>query len=119
MTASHSQHLLFFDATCSLCRNAIKKIQSWDKKQLFFFAPLDSDLAKKFFEEHKNLKHSDSLILIEKFPTHKKRIWLRGRAVLRILWLLGGWRKLPGFFAYLPFGVDGVYKLIARHRHRF
>jgi predicted DCC family thiol-disulfide oxidoreductase YuxK len=119
MSASSHAHLIFFDAHCALCRNAIKKIKGWDKKQLFSYASLDSDLASTFFEEHTYLKRIDSLILIEKFHSNNKRIWLRGRAVLRILWLLGGWRKIWGLFAYFPFAVDGIYKLIARHRHRF
>ena len=164
-------HLILFDATCPLCCNAVKRIQSWDAKHLFSYAPLESTLADQIFERHRELyqkrcqtwnlvrrlrkffclerativraqgasedkkfaakptqpnskfdtvsgiRQIDSLILIEGFNHHKPRIWLRGRAVMRILWLLGGWRKCIGWMAYLPFGVDGVYRLIARHRH--
>ena len=113
------EHVIFFDATCSLCQNAIAKIKSWDTKRQFSCVPLDSFQAKTFFEEHADLKHLDSLILIEMSHNDKKRIWVKGRAVLRIFWLLGGWRKLIGCFAYLPFGVDFVYSIIARHRHHF
>jgi predicted DCC family thiol-disulfide oxidoreductase YuxK len=113
------EHILFFDAACSLCQNAIAKIKSWDKRRQFSCVPLDSSQAKTFFDTHAHLKHLDSLILVEKSPNGKKRIWVKGRAVLRIFWLLGSWRKLIGVFAYLPFGVDFVYSIIARHRHHF
>ena len=114
-----SKHLVLFDDTCSLCCNATEKIKNWDKKNLFSLIPLGSAAAHPFLKENTRLKHSDSLILVESFNSPKRRIWLRGRAVMRILWLLGGWCKLIGWMAYLPFGVDGAYRLIARHRHRF
>ncbi len=45
------------------------------------------------------------------------KIWLRGRAVFRVLWLLGGKWKLLGWLYIMPF-VDLFYKFIAKHRKR-
>jgi predicted DCC family thiol-disulfide oxidoreductase YuxK len=112
-------HLILFDATCPLCQRAVQRIQRWDRQGAFFYAPLESATADKIFQEHPELKQLDSLILLENFSMHQPRIWIGGRAVLRILWLLGGWRKCIGWMAYLPFGVDWIYRLVARHRHRF
>ncbi|HEY2811453.1 MAG TPA: DUF393 domain-containing protein [Rhabdochlamydiaceae bacterium] len=114
-----SKHLILFDSSCPLCWNAIRKVKDWDKKHLFLYEPLSSDMARGVIEEHKELHNVDSLMLIENFRKgEKQRIWLRGRAVLRIFWLLGGFKKCIGWMAFLPFGVDGIYRLIARHRHR-
>jgi len=106
------QHLILYDDSCSFCKSAIDKVICWDKKKIFRCLPLDSPLAKAY-----PLKNIDSLILIEKFQTPKPRTWIRGRAIMRILWLLGGWRKLIGWQAYFPLGVDFAYRLIARYRH--
>jgi predicted DCC family thiol-disulfide oxidoreductase YuxK len=112
-------HLILFDATCPLCNNAVNRIRRWDKQHIFMYTPLDSALAGQLYAQHPSLKGIDSLILLEKFDAHQARIWMRGRAVFRILWLLGGYRKLIGWMAYFPFGVDAIYRFIARHRHKF
>lgn len=115
------QHLILFDDTCSLCLGSIAKIRKWDRKKQFAFAPLLSARAKHTLK-HKwdKFKNANTLVLIEnEGVSQRHRIWIKGRAVMRILWLIGGWRKIPGFLAYLPLGIDSIYTFIAKHRHRF
>lgn len=111
-----SEHLILFDDNCPFCQRAIEKVIRWDKKKIFTFASFKGSLAQKYLP--KKFKTLDSLILIEKFHSPKQRIWLEGRAVLRIFWLIGGFKKLIGWMAYFPLGFDTIYRFVARHRHR-
>ncbi len=109
------RHLILFDDSCSLCWRSVAKIRAWDKRKQFEFSPIRSERAKRVLKDAwKKYKDANTLILIE-----HERIWIRGRAVMRILWLLGGWRKLVGWLAYVPLGVDQVYNFVAKRRHRF
>ncbi|MBS0616151.1 MAG: DUF393 domain-containing protein [Verrucomicrobia bacterium] len=90
---------IFYDASCSLCQRSVAWIKQRDKHHIFAFEPLK--------------KETDSLILVE-----GKKKWIRGRAVMRILWLLGGKWKLVGWLYVVPF-VDFFYRLVARHRRLF
>lgn len=105
------KHLILFDASCQLCCNAMDRVIRWDKKEIFLCAPLDGELAKSV------KKSSDSLILVENFYGGKKRIYVQGRGVMRIFWLLGGWWAFLGWLSFLPCGLDWAYRLVARHRH--
>ena len=115
-----SQHLIFFDDTCSLCWRSVNRIFSWDRKKKFRFSPIRDPSAKMLLKDKWNeLKGANTLILIENYNSKEARIWVRGRAVMRILWLLGGWKKLPGALAFIPFGTDALYCFVAKRRHRF
>ena len=114
-----SPHLILFDDACSLCLRSVDRITIWDRKKQFLFSPIMGDKAKKVLgEEWKKFKNANTLILIEDYHT-SPRIWTKGRAVMRIFWLIGGWRKLFGWLAFVPLGVDQVYAFIAKRRHRF
>jgi predicted DCC family thiol-disulfide oxidoreductase YuxK len=105
--------LILFDAECALCWKSVAFILKIDRAERFLFASLRGKTAMEYSELYKE----NSLVLVEDFRLNNKRIWLRGRAVFRILWLVGGkWRWL-GWLCFLPIGVDLCYRLIARHRH--
>ena len=112
--------LILFDDTCPLCWHSVSVIQKWDKKGLFQFSPLNGNAAKKALKEKwVRLKNAGTVVLIEDSSSQEPRIWIKGRAVMRICWLIGGWRKLFGWLAFMPFGVDAVYSFIAKRRHQF
>lgn len=114
------QHLILFDDTCSLCWRSVNRIRSWDRKKQFLFSPIKGDVAKGALKEKwEKFMNANTLILIENDGTASARIWIKGRAVMRVLWLIGGWRKLLlGWLAFVPFGIDQVYNWIAKRRHR-
>lgn len=104
---------MFFDKQCSFCNRAVGFILSKDKKKDFLFAPLEGITAQKFALSTK------SLVLIENYTTHPNII-VEGKAVLRILWHLGGLYALIGVLSFLPsFLFDRVYRWIAQHRLGF
>jgi predicted DCC family thiol-disulfide oxidoreductase YuxK len=112
------QHLVFFDAECSLCRNSVAFLKKIDTSQKLLFSPLSAELAERFLQKDlSSLKNANTLVLLENYTT-TPRVWVKGRAVFRIFWLLGGKWKLLGGLCFCPIGVDWIYDLIARHRHR-
>ena len=101
------EHIIFFDHTCKLCSQAVQTIQAKDKNQIFEFFPLESEMAKQSLPE--KYLSMDTLVLLE----NKKEVWVRAKAIFRILHLLEGkW----GWLVYIP-GLDLFYRLIARNRH--
>ena len=111
------QHLIFFDDGCSLCRKSIRLILDIDHDEIFSFAPLDGNTAARELPRVlKGWQKEDSLVLLENYGTLKQKLWLRGRAVFRIFWLLGDFWTLLGWLCFVPIGVDFLYRIIARHR---
>ncbi len=114
------KHLILFDDSCSLCWRSVNRIRSWDRKKQFEYSPIKEKLAKQALKtKYNTLKNANTLVLIENYQGRSPRIWVKGRAVMRILWLIGGWRKLIGWMAFVPIGVDQIYSFIAKRRHRF
>jgi predicted DCC family thiol-disulfide oxidoreductase YuxK len=113
------KHLIFFDASCPLCQRSIQKIIHLDSQSLFLFTPLDGKTASiEFQKKLVHLKQQNTLVLFENYKTQKQRLWVRGRAVFRIFWLLGGAWKLIGWICFVPIGVNILYRLFASLRHR-
>ncbi len=89
---------------------------------LFSFAPLNGNIAQEELKDSlKRYQELNTLVLIEDYKDPiKRKIWIRSRAVFRIYWLRGGFRKLIGMLFFLPPTVgDFFYRLIAKHRHHF
>jgi predicted DCC family thiol-disulfide oxidoreductase YuxK len=115
-----SKHIIFFDDKCSFCWRSVNRVLAWDKRGIFHFSPIQDPLAKSVLKQEWNpLKKAGTLILIEKGAKGKQRIWVKGRAVMRIFWLLGGWKKIVGMLCFIPIGLDPIYSFIAKRRHRF
>ena len=104
------KHIIFFDDQCPLCWRSVNRVRSWDKKKIFRYVPLREAEGYIGSRSPKN-----TLILLEK-PSG--RIWTKGRAVMRILWLIGGPKKLIGWLCFVPL-IDPIYSFIAKRRHRF
>ncbi len=108
--------IIFYDGMCPLCNRAVRSILAADAKKQFYFAPLEGTTAA---DKLKNLrlKHPDLDTLVLYIDSNK--ILMEGRAVLRILWLLGGKYALIGWLSFLPsFLFDALYRLVARYRFR-
>lgn len=106
-------HLVLYDDQCNLCKGAVRWISARDLSRKFQFEPLET--SPLLIGSLARLKDENSLVLVER---PGGRIWLRGRAVFRILWLLGGKWKFVGWLYRMPF-IDFFYRIVARHRHLF
>jgi predicted DCC family thiol-disulfide oxidoreductase YuxK len=114
------KHLILFDDRCSLCWRSVNRIRSWDRKKQFGYSPISGNLAKQVLKtKYDKFKNANTLILIENYQSRPQKIWIKGRAVMRIFWLIAGWGKLIGWLAFVPLGVDLVYSFVAKRRHRF
>ncbi len=114
------KNLILFDDSCSLCWRSVNRIRSWDRKKQFDYSPIKGKLAKQVLKtKYDKLKNANTLILMENYRGRFPKVWIKGRAVMRILWLIGGWRKLVGWLAFVPLGVDQIYSFVAKRRHRF
>lgn len=113
------KHLVFYDGECGLCDRTVQFLLKADKKEIFAFAALQGETAKKMLKDlPDNQKNVDSVILIEDWQTNPC-VYIRSKAVFRMLWLLGGGWAILGLLNFLPAILfDWGYCLIARNRHR-
>ncbi len=114
------KHLIFYDGTCPLCHRAIRFILGADRKKLFAFASLEGSTAHKELKEWKSAHpQEDTLVLLEDYQTAHPHLWIEGRAILKICWLLGGKYRLLGWMAFLPPPLFNLaYRWVARRRYR-
>jgi predicted DCC family thiol-disulfide oxidoreductase YuxK len=114
--------IIFFDNDCGLCSWSVRFLLKRDKKNLFFFAPLNGKTAAQVLSEWR-LAHPtvDSLVLVE--TENGKRISFYSRAIARIAWLLGWPWSFFGVLSLLPGWMlaptDWAYRVIASHRKQF
>jgi len=109
------QHsIIFFDGVCNLCTGSVKFVIKRDKKDVFRFAPLQSDVARQYLAPADTLEATpSSIILVE-----NGKVYRRSTAALRIAGHLGGgWKLLYGFLIVPAFIRNFVYDQIARRRY--
>jgi predicted DCC family thiol-disulfide oxidoreductase YuxK len=115
-----NKHLILFDADCPFCLRSLHFLVKRDRSARFLLAPLKGETAHQLLKENweASLK-INSILLLENFKTAHSRKWIRGKAVFRILQLLGAPWSILGVFTFLPsWFLDFFYRLIAHHRHR-
>jgi predicted DCC family thiol-disulfide oxidoreductase YuxK len=111
------EKIILFDGICNLCNSAIQFVIKRDKKNLYKFAPLQSDTAKALLQERGiDTSKIDSIILIDPNTAY----YTKSSAALEIGKTFGGGWRLIGVFEWVPEPVrDWVYDLIAKNRYRW
>ena len=111
-----TKKIILFDGVCNLCNGAITFIIQRDKKDIFRYAPLQSEIGKELAAKHHiDLNKVDSIILVT-----EDKAYAKSTAALRIAkQLSAGWPLLAVFLILPRFLRDGVYDFIARNRHRW
>ena len=108
-----SPPILFFDGVCGLCNQSVDFIIKRDTHRKFRFAPLQGDTAKAELplEDVENL---NTLIL-----KTESGLYRRSSAVVRILWLMGGfWGLLGTLFWIVPLPLRNVgYRFVSVSRY--
>lgn len=110
--------IILFDGVCNLCNSSVQFVIKRDKRDIFRFAPLQSDIGKKMIDERGiDTSTVDSIILIEP----KIAYYTKSSAAIEIANDLGGIWKLFNVFTYiLPLSMrDWVYDFIARNRYKW
>lgn len=109
--------IVLFDGVCNLCDHSIQFIIKRDKKRVFRFASLDSELGKQLLKEREiDRSKIDSIILIDP----KTAYYIKSSAALEIAKQLKGWPQLLPFFLVFPSWLrDPIYDFIAKNRYRW
>lgn len=109
--------IILFDGVCNLCDASIQYIIKKDKKDIFRFVALQSDLGKEIINYIKiDISKIDSIILYEP----KIAYYYKAEAALNIAKELGGAVSLVSIFSFLPNGLTNlVYDFIAKNRYKW
>ena len=108
--------IVLFDGVCHFCNQSVNFIVDRDPKAYFKFAPLQSEIAKEYFEKQSfNPEGIDSIILIK-----GDRVYVKSRAALEIARRLkGAWPLLYGLVVIPGFLRNIIYDFIARNRYKW
>lgn len=110
------QKIILFDGVCNLCNGAVTYIIKRDKKNVFKFAALQSEIGQQLISKF-NIDTSkvDSIILID-----GEKHYTKSSAALHIAkQLSGAYPLLFGFMVVPKFIRNSVYDYIAKNRYKW
>ncbi|EIA07555.1 thiol-disulfide oxidoreductase DCC family protein [Flavobacterium frigoris] len=113
----HNKKIILFDGVCNLCSTAVQFVIKNDKKDLFRFVALQSDLGQRIIKHIGiDTKTTDSIILYEPGIAY----YIKSEAALEIAKYLSGGLALLSIFKVLPTALkDSLYDYIARNRYKW
>ena len=117
MNLPENKKIILFDGVCNLCDNTVQFIIKHDKKDIFRFVALQSDLGQEIIKHIGiDTAKTDSIILYE--PGHA--YYYKAQAALNIANNLGGIYSLLNIFSILPNGItNNIYDYIAKNRYKW
>ncbi|CAL66598.1 thiol-disulfide oxidoreductase DCC family protein [Christiangramia forsetii] len=112
-----NKKIILFDGVCNLCDGAVQFIIKHDKKDIFRYASLQSEIGRKLVDERGlDPEELDSIILIEPGVAYYRK----SSAALEISRDLSGGYSLLKNFLFMPESLrDGVYDFIANNRYKW
>lgn len=113
----HNKKIILFDGVCNLCSTAVQFVIKNDKKDLFRFVALQSNLGQRIVKHIGiDTKTTDSIILYEPGIAY----YIKSEAALEIAKYLSGGLALLSIFKVLPTALkDSLYDYIARNRYKW
>ncbi|MFD2917733.1 thiol-disulfide oxidoreductase DCC family protein [Psychroserpens luteus] len=112
-----NKQLILFDGVCNLCNSSIQYVIKHDEKNLFMFAPLQSNIGQDIINEYKiDPKKTDSILLY----SIENGLSSKSTAALKVAKHLGFPRNLMSVFFIVPtFIRNWVYDYIAKNRYKW
>ncbi len=111
--------ILLYDGSCGFCQASVQWVLRRDRQRTLRFAPLQGVVGTAIRARHPILANADSVVWVDDPEGPTERVAIKSDAARAILGYLGGGWGLLRLFWIVPRPVrDGVYDLIARHRHR-
>jgi len=109
--------IILFDGVCNLCDSTVQFIIKHDKKDIFRFVAIQSDLGQKIIKYIGiDTSKTDSIILCE--PGHS--YYYKAEAAIKIIGQLGGIYSMISVFSLIPKWLSNkVYDYIARNRYKW
>ena len=116
MNTESKHKVILFDGVCNLCNSSVNFVIRNDKKDVFKFAPIQSDFGKIALKKHHiNSKDTDSIILID-----DDNYYIKSSAALYIAKNLSGAYPLLFCFMLVPkFMRNWVYDVVAKNRYKW
>jgi len=108
--------IILFDGVCNFCNTAINFVLKQDKKGIFRFAPLQSEVGQRLLQEYNlSTKEFDSFVLIDNGKVYKK-----SAASLRVMNKLPWYWKEAQLLRIIPTALrDAIYDFIAKNRYKW
>ncbi|WP_273852699.1 thiol-disulfide oxidoreductase DCC family protein [Guptibacillus spartinae] len=108
-------NIILFDGICNLCNGLVKFMFKYDKKAVFSFASLQSEMAKDLLKEAGITEVPDSVIVIR-----EGKALVKSEAALYIIQKLGGFFRLLLILRFLPLSLrNKIYDEIAKRRYKW
>jgi len=109
--------IILFDGVCNLCDSAVQYVIKHDKKDIFRFAALESEIGQKIIKHIGiDTKNIDSIILYEPGIAY----YYKSSAAIEIAKGFGGIFHLGTMFKIIPTALRNmVYDYIARNRYKW
>lgn len=110
-----NKKIILFDGVCNLCNRWVQFTIKRDKKDVFRFAALQSEVGKQVTTARGiDTARVDSIILVEPGVAY----YTKSEAVVEIVREFGGAWALFSIFLWIPRPLrDRLYDLVARNRH--
>lgn len=108
--------IVLFDGVCNLCNNTVVRIIKHDKKDLFRFASLQSEIGKKLTGERGiDTSEIDSIVLIDPGNAY----YIKSDAALQIAKELSPYSWMRIFLPLPRVFRDFFYDIIAKNRYKW
>ncbi|MFD2823502.1 thiol-disulfide oxidoreductase DCC family protein [Lacinutrix iliipiscaria] len=109
--------LILFDGVCNLCNSTVQYVIKHDKKDVFRFAALQSDVGKDIIQKYNiDTSKTDSILLY----SNENGLKIKSTAALHIAKHLGFPNNMMVVFLIIPaFIRNWVYNYIAKNRYKW
>lgn|GEM_PF-2809539 len=90
---------LFYDTSCLACKQVVNMLEKAEYKKIYTMSSLDGKKAKLIFQgNYAFMRNKKSKMVI----LEGQKVWMKGNAMLRPFWLMGGAWKMIGIFSFVP-----------------
>ena len=115
---SKHKKLILFDGVCNLCNSSVLYVIKRDKKNIFLFTPLQSEVGKQIIRKFGiDTSQVDSIIL---YNPSKEVIDYKSTAALKVASNLGFPTNILSVFIIIPNVIRNlVYDFIAKNRYKW
>ena len=113
----NDKKIILFDGICNLCNSSVQYVIKHDKKDVFRFVAIQSELGQRIIN-HIGIskRHIDSIILY--IPG--RAYFYKSTAALEIAKRLGGIFTYTTIFRIIPSGIrDVLYDYVAKNRYKW
>ncbi len=109
--------IILFDGVCNLCSSAVQYVIEHDKKDVFRFTALQSDLGQEILKHIGiNPNEIDSIVMYEPGVAY----YYKSTAAIEIARHFGGVFHFGTIFKIMPrFLRDSIYDYVARNRYKW